>query len=135
MTEWLVLSIVGLILLSQSTYLFLHARKHGHLYWFWGIVGLIQAPIPLIVYFLLIRKVYRNWNMSLLKQVFLLLFKFSHFLFLFSLLLSWYSVISWKITIVFLIIHGIFLLGLLICLILERIKEKEEDDRNDYRNY
>jgi hypothetical protein len=55
---WLLIAIV---LLSQSTWLFLNARKQGANPWFWGIWGVIQAPIPLIVYGLVVRKVHRVW--------------------------------------------------------------------------
>lgn len=42
------LAVVVVILLVQSIFLFTNARKHGHNYWLWGIVGLIQAPMPLL---------------------------------------------------------------------------------------
>ncbi|MDR7076722.1 hypothetical protein J2Y03_001725 [Neobacillus niacini] len=48
------------ILLLQSIYLFLDARKHNHNYWLWGIVGLIQAPMPTLFYLLFVRKIYRK---------------------------------------------------------------------------
>lgn len=48
------------ILLSQSIFLFWHARKHGHNYWLWGILGLIQAPVPTIIYFVFIRRIGRK---------------------------------------------------------------------------
>jgi len=135
MTDWVVLIIVGIILLTQSIFLFLHARRHGHSYWFWGIIGLIQAPVPTIVYFLFVRKVYKRWKLSIMKQIFLTASKISHLLFLISLFLSWNSFISWKPTIIFILLHGIFLVGLILILLYERKKEKEEDDKNDYRNY
>lgn len=40
-----------------------------------------------------------------------------------------------KLAILTFIIYGLALLGLLIILILERIKEKRDDDDHDYRNY
>nr|WP_242035146.1 sigma-Y antisigma factor component [Mesobacillus harenae] len=58
MTVLLVFTAV--ILLCQSIFLFLNARKHGHNYWLWGIVGLIQAPVPLIIYLLFVRKIWRK---------------------------------------------------------------------------
>ncbi|WP_163101731.1 sigma-Y antisigma factor component [Peribacillus alkalitolerans] len=58
--EWVILPFVIIILLAQSIFLFIDARKHGHNYWFWGIVGLIQAPMPILIYMLLIRKVYKK---------------------------------------------------------------------------
>jgi hypothetical protein len=51
---------VAAILLMQSIYLFLDARKHNHNYWLWGIVGLIQAPMPTLFYLLFIRKIFRK---------------------------------------------------------------------------
>ena len=56
----LMLTGVAAILLTQSIFLFLNARKHGHNYWLWGILGLIQAPIPLLVYLIFVRKVLRR---------------------------------------------------------------------------
>jgi hypothetical protein len=55
--ELVMLPFVVIILLAQSIFLFTDARKHGHNYWFWGIVGLIQAPMPILIYMLLIRKI------------------------------------------------------------------------------
>ncbi|HAQ07765.1 MAG TPA: sigma-Y antisigma factor component [Bacillus bacterium] len=51
---------VAAILLTQSIFLFLNARRHGHNYWLWGILGLIQAPIPLLVYLIFVRKILRR---------------------------------------------------------------------------
>jgi len=53
-----VISMVAAILLVQSIYLFLDARKHNHNYWLWGIVGLIQAPMPTLFYLLFVRKIF-----------------------------------------------------------------------------
>lgn len=52
--------LVVLILLSQSVFLFLDARKRNYNYWLWGIVGLIQAPMPTLFYLLFIRKVFNK---------------------------------------------------------------------------
>jgi len=55
------LFIVAVIaLLIQSFWLFLDARKRGHNYWFWGIWGLIQTPMPLVCYLIFARKIYRR---------------------------------------------------------------------------
>jgi hypothetical protein len=51
---------VGALLLVQSIWLFYDARKRGLRPWFWGLWGLIQAPIPTIVYLLLARKIFRK---------------------------------------------------------------------------
>lgn len=56
----LMLIFVPAILLSQSIFLFTNARKHGHNYWLWGILGLIQAPVPLLVYLVFARKIFRR---------------------------------------------------------------------------
>ncbi len=53
--DLLALSILAVILLIQSIYLFIDARKNGMNYWFWGIIGLIQVPMPVIFYLLVKR--------------------------------------------------------------------------------
>ena len=53
--DLIIFLIVAIILLIQSIYLFTDARKNGMNYWFWGIIGLIQAPMPLIFYLLVKR--------------------------------------------------------------------------------
>ncbi|MDT9023422.1 MULTISPECIES: sigmaY antisigma factor component [Rossellomorea] len=60
--ELYILPLVIPILLTQSIYLFLDARKNGHNYWFWGIWGLIQCPFPLIFYFIFTKKIWRKFN-------------------------------------------------------------------------
>jgi hypothetical protein len=56
---WLLLL---LILGSQSTWLFLDARKRERLPWFWALWGLIQFPLPLIFYWIFIRRGWFNRN-------------------------------------------------------------------------
>jgi hypothetical protein len=56
---WLFMGVAA-ILLTQSIFLFTDARKHGHNYWLWGILGLIQAPMPLLFYMLFARKIWQN---------------------------------------------------------------------------
>ncbi|RBP92362.1 hypothetical protein DFO70_107297 [Cytobacillus firmus] len=51
---------VGIILIAQSTFLFLDARKNGHNYWLWGIIGLIQAPMPTLFYLIFVRKIWQK---------------------------------------------------------------------------
>ncbi|WML38626.1 sigma-Y antisigma factor component [Neobacillus sp. OS1-2] len=51
---------VVLILLTQSIYLFIDARKRNHNYWLWGIVGLIQAPMPTLFYLIFVRKIFQK---------------------------------------------------------------------------
>jgi hypothetical protein len=60
MENGLLLGLVAVILLSQSIFLFTNARKNGHNHWLWGILGLIQAPVPLLVYLSFARKVFRG---------------------------------------------------------------------------
>ncbi|MBW7476413.1 hypothetical protein K0T92_16900 [Paenibacillus oenotherae] len=47
--------IAGIILLCQSSWLFIDARSRSRYPWLWGIWGLIQCPMPLIVYWLVVR--------------------------------------------------------------------------------
>ncbi|MEO3945012.1 sigmaY antisigma factor component [Gorillibacterium sp. CAU 1737] len=52
------------ILLTQGIWLFRDARKRGAWYWFWGLWGCIQAPTPLLVYWLTVRggaRLIRTW--------------------------------------------------------------------------
>jgi hypothetical protein len=60
--ELLILLAVIPILLAQSIFLFIDARKREHYPWFWGLWGLIQAPMPLIVYMLVVRKIWKHWR-------------------------------------------------------------------------
>ncbi|QHW33124.1 transcriptional regulator [Paenibacillus rhizovicinus] len=50
----LVIAVV-VILLCQANWLFSDARKHSRYPWFWGIWGLVQFPIPLLFYWLIVR--------------------------------------------------------------------------------
>ncbi|QHT62901.1 transcriptional regulator [Paenibacillus lycopersici] len=43
------------ILLCQANWLFADAKKHSRYPWFWGIWGLIQCPMPLLFYLLIVR--------------------------------------------------------------------------------
>jgi len=43
------------VLIAQSTWLFIDARKRDSMPWFWGLWGLIQAPMPLLFYFIFVR--------------------------------------------------------------------------------
>ncbi|MNZ67837.1 Negative regulatory protein YxlD [compost metagenome] len=56
---WFWLAIAS-ILITQSTWLFIDARKRGSLHWFWGIWGLIQFPLPLVFYFIFVRSGWFN---------------------------------------------------------------------------
>lgn len=55
-TEMIVAVAACLILLAQGTFLFIDAKKRDRLAWGWGIVGLIQAPMPLICYYFFVIK-------------------------------------------------------------------------------
>lgn len=50
------------VLLTQGTWLFMDARQRSRYPWFWGLWGLISAPVPTIVYLLVVRKVWRRWR-------------------------------------------------------------------------
>ncbi|MFC5648699.1 sigma-Y antisigma factor component [Paenibacillus solisilvae] len=48
--------LVGIVLICQSSWLFLNASKHSPRYrWFWGVWGMIQFPLPLLFYWLFVR--------------------------------------------------------------------------------
>ncbi|MBB3112172.1 hypothetical protein FHS18_004250 [Paenibacillus phyllosphaerae] len=51
-----VLALVVILLICQSTWLFIDARKHSRFPWFWGLWGLIQSPMPLLFYWLIVRR-------------------------------------------------------------------------------
>ncbi|MCA1030826.1 sigma-Y antisigma factor component [Bacillus timonensis] len=59
--EFILIPIVVVILLAQSTWLFLDARKRGHNYWLWGLLGLIQAPWPSVFYLIFVRKMIHHY--------------------------------------------------------------------------
>ncbi|QAS51896.1 sigma-Y antisigma factor component [Halobacillus litoralis] len=52
--------LIGMILITQSSVLFLKAKKRGKVPWLWGLVGLIQFPVPSIVFFILTRTAWRK---------------------------------------------------------------------------
>jgi hypothetical protein len=52
--------VVVMTLLLQSIFLFLDARKRNQNYWFWGIVGLIQAPMPTLFYLIFVIKIFQR---------------------------------------------------------------------------
>jgi ABC-type multidrug transport system permease subunit len=57
-----IIIMVVLILLFQSIFLFLDARKRNLNYWLWGILGLIQAPMPTLFYLVFVRKIFVKRN-------------------------------------------------------------------------
>ena len=51
---------VAAVLVCQSTWLFVDARKRGKYPWFWGLWGLIHFPLPLLVYWLVVLRKARS---------------------------------------------------------------------------
>lgn len=47
--------VIGAVMLCQGTWLFVDARKRGASAWFWGLWGLVQFPLPLVLYWLVVR--------------------------------------------------------------------------------
>lgn len=56
------------LLFAQSTFLFINARKNGHRYWFWGIIGLINFPSATILYFIFAKKIFSRLQFHRTKQ-------------------------------------------------------------------
>ena len=56
---WILLAV---ILFTQAVWLFMDASKRDANKWLWGIWGLIQAPTPLILYLLIVRKILSHDN-------------------------------------------------------------------------
>ena len=56
---WLLIAIPA-ALFVQSTWLFLDARKRSRFPWFWALWGLIQIPMPLLLYWLIHRVDWRR---------------------------------------------------------------------------
>lgn len=52
--------LIAAVLLSQSAWLFIDARKRESYPWLWGLWGLIQFPMPLLVYAVVVRKALRR---------------------------------------------------------------------------
>jgi hypothetical protein len=48
------------LLLLQSIWLFRDAQKRKANPWLWGIWALTSVPTPLIVYFIVVRKIFRK---------------------------------------------------------------------------
>ncbi|MFC0469948.1 transcriptional regulator [Halalkalibacter kiskunsagensis] len=57
---YVILPLVVVLLLVQSTLLFVDAKKKGSYAWFWGIWGLIQFPLPTLFYLFFVVRPYRN---------------------------------------------------------------------------
>ncbi|MDF2947562.1 MAG: hypothetical protein K0S51_2241 [Bacillales bacterium] len=55
--EVFLLIVIAIIIFTQGTLLFIDARKRTKYYWFWGLWGLIQFPLPSLFYwFFILRK-------------------------------------------------------------------------------
>ncbi|MGM9924526.1 MAG: transcriptional regulator [Bacillus sp. (in: firmicutes)] len=50
--------VLAALLLTQSTLIFLSARKRGKNAWFWGFIGLLNIPSSTILYYLFV--IYRD---------------------------------------------------------------------------
>lgn len=46
--------LVGVLLGTQGVCLFLDSHRRGARAWFWGLMGLIQFPVPSLLYWLLV---------------------------------------------------------------------------------
>lgn len=58
--EWLTILLISPIMLTQSTLLFIDAKKKGAKAWFWGIWGLLQCPLPSVFYYFFVLRPYRK---------------------------------------------------------------------------
>jgi hypothetical protein len=52
--------LLGAVLLAQSIWLFRDAQKHSAYPWLWGLWGLIKFPTPLVVYLIVVRKIFKK---------------------------------------------------------------------------
>jgi len=59
---WFLWVIIPPVLIAQGTWLFIDARRRGSYPWFWGVWGMIYFPLPLVLYFIFVRKVYRHFG-------------------------------------------------------------------------
>lgn len=60
---WIWLSLCSLAAI-QGTWLFLDARKRSRYPWLWGLWGLTSIPTPLLVYLLVVRKIWKRGRKS-----------------------------------------------------------------------
>lgn len=58
--DFILLLLVSPIMITQSTLLFIDAKKKGAKAWFWGIWGLLQCPMPTIFYYFFVVRPYRK---------------------------------------------------------------------------
>lgn len=48
--------VIVALMLAQGIWLFLDAWKHDKRPWLWGILGLVQFPLPILFYWFFVRK-------------------------------------------------------------------------------
>ncbi|KKK38620.1 Negative regulatory protein yxlD [Mesobacillus campisalis] len=58
--QYVLLPLLILVLLTQSTLLFIDAKKKGSFAWFWGLWGLIQFPLPTLFYYFFVVRAHRR---------------------------------------------------------------------------
>lgn len=58
--DFVLLLLVSPIMITQSTLLFIDAKKKGAKAWFWGIWGLLQCPMPSIFYYFFVFRPYHK---------------------------------------------------------------------------
>ncbi|WP_053363170.1 hypothetical protein [Bacillus sp. FJAT-27251] len=58
--QYVLLPLLILVLLTQSTLLFIDAKKKGSFAWFWGLWGLIQFPLPTLFYYFFVVRPHRK---------------------------------------------------------------------------
>lgn len=52
--------LIAMILLIQSSILYIQAKKIGKAPWLWGILGLVQFPVPSIIFMILWKTVWKR---------------------------------------------------------------------------
>ncbi|OMF63831.1 hypothetical protein BK141_16025 [Paenibacillus sp. FSL R5-0765] len=54
------LTLLGIFLLVQGTWIFQDARKRGRFPWLWGLWGITGFPTPLIIYWFVVIRLQRK---------------------------------------------------------------------------
>jgi len=57
---WYLWLILPPILFAQGIWLFIDARKRESFPWFWGLWGMISFPMPIVLYLLYVRRIFRK---------------------------------------------------------------------------
>lgn len=55
-----ILCVIIIVLFVQGVYLFVDARKRNAYPWFWGVIGILSFPLPVILYAILVKKLFRK---------------------------------------------------------------------------